>query len=468
MRSQADAKRTEGPPAGECRRRSGRAAHLFAHIAVAALVVYLGAPSIALDKVVSFGFTPEYLRIAEGIVETGRYVARLSEGVYLDAVYREPLFPYVAAWCTRHGQPWQVLLLMQKACLALSLGLWGYLGARRLGISAAVCMYACVLMSTVPLFYAGLLYPYAFQFLLITGASLLLLRAVERNSWLAGALAGLLAGAACYERAAYSLLPPFLAAMLWLFRRSPRTPLIPLLAWMIVSFLVIQPWVSRNRQAGVSGMHQRMGYQLGFTYGHLPAAGASGDQAEFTAALQRHRDELGTFDANDVGTFDFLLQKVFHGGLTYAEADQLVSALMLERIKQHPGAVMKNVANNLLYFPSRLGNVELARFLPHSYGRSAMQYYDKFAIRHVPTLADFALLGLALFGAWRLRRQETALVLIGLGLAFYTLGVVAPIGLMEPRYRGAADAILYLLAGHGILGACGSRSSVPPGARAGS
>lgn len=416
------------------------------HTMLALLLMWICAPALPLDKVLGFGFTPEYLRIAEGIAETGHYQARLAEGVYLDAVYREPLYPFALAWILKHGGDFTLLQAAQRIAMAVALAIWGLFAHRRFGRLAAGLYYLLVASSVLPHFYTTLLYPYAFQFLLIGGGIRLLLAAAERGRTGYAAAAGLALGAACYERAAYMLLPACLAVLLLLFQRRPRFPWPAAAALVLASVAAIAPWLARNARHDVRGMHQRMGYQLGFTYGHLLQDPRTDLEREYRDSVAVFAGTFETYDANDQGTFHFMVHQVRQQGLSYPEADRLVADLLRPVLRSHPGAVIRNVVNNGLFFPSRLAGGELGRFRPYTYGWSPMRFYQRYAQRFVPTVADFLLLALVLTSAWRLRGTEWSFVLLALGTALYTLGVVGGIGTLDPRYRGAADALWYVLA----------------------
>lgn len=410
-------------------------------IVLAVILIVLGSFIPFAREDLLFGLTSQFLRIADTTLEQGCYANRLSDGTVIPEVVREPLYAGVLMLARSARLNLRAIVLLQWLALGAAYYLWLRAVQARLGARHAVLVAAFLLLAPVPAFYASVLYPYAFQFLLLLAGLLSIDKALRsgRLAWYAAA--GAFLAAACYERGGYLLLPVFLVVVLLAFRRRLGVRLSGLALMLLLFAAAVFPWLHRNAQLGVRGMNGMMGYTLGFTYGELP-----GGQ---TGALRERYDLNVETLTSDYGTWRTIEEEVMAGHGTWQEADRRVMQLVLGKIRANPWRAVERFLKNIVYAPSRLLDAEVPRFL---LGRgSAIDVHTHKAVMVVPRLPDLLVAAFALLGMLGVARRAPRLFWPGLAIALYLLLMSTTIVIFDPRYRNIADLVIYVCAAEGLL-----------------
>lgn len=399
------------------------------------------------ERLLQFGFTPAFTRIADVSLSEGRYATRLTkyanrptaaDNILIDEVQREPLYPAALMLFKYFAKDYSFLVWLQLLCMIISLYLWGSFSFNRFGWPATIGFFLLMFGASAPMLYTSVLYPYTFAFLFITNALLLLSKGIDSRRVIHFVLAGLCLGGAIYERGVYLLFPAFVFVFLFALCKPLGTRKLHLWVFIISAYLLVAPWLLRNYLIGVYGMNQMAGYALGYTYGYLPG----GESSDYKFRYERYIRHRGT----DGGTLFFIGDEVLVGNGSYQLNDKKVAALVFKKIKANPKFVAKIIFKNLRYFPCRLLNADRGKFSPRTFDSDPMTFYRRYACRYKPTFFDFITLSLALLGLCVGLRQLQPFAIIGGLFLIYTVSFSTTIVTFDPRYRGASDAVLYFFA----------------------
>ncbi len=433
-------------------------------IVVLLLVLAWGASNFILfpKSLLDFGFTPDYLKVASDTEESGRYTVRLPNylgrvdlaklpsgiGALISGktktiyeVQREPLYPFVLILIRHVTHDYTDIVWLQLLCMLLSLYMWGMFVLTRFGWKAGVVFFILLFLSTTMQFYISVLYPYAFQFLFITAATLALIQALENSRRMAYLVAGIAMGAAIYERGAYLALPYVLTGLLLLVAKRIHIKRRDLLLLPISSTLLIAPWIIRNYRLGTTGMNQMLGYTLGITYGDL--VNNPGDP--FSMTYESFVSSLGT----DEGSTNFIESQVLIGDKSYSWVDQHLASVVIKSMAGHYRLVIARIVHEMTLFPSRLVTFDLGKY-QHVNLESPWDFYFVYVSRSAPSALDWIVFALSLCGllSGLVKGRPDAVVFYG--ILFYTFFVSTTIIQFDPRYRGALDPILYALSGKAV------------------
>jgi hypothetical protein len=412
------------------------------------------------------------------------------------------------------------LRYLQLLAMMVALALWGKLAVREFGRFVAACLFVFIFFCPIPSFYASVLYPYSFQFFLVTLGIYLLIDGVRGGGIWTWIGAGAAFGIASYERGAYLLLPVFLAVAIVFSRKRfgslapvlrgegggegsdderrkqrdlrshPSPPPSPLRAWelieksapkaafsrekprqecknshalstgergperttarrvglfVLIALAVCLPWLLRNRSLGAGGMNQMTGYALGYAYGDLPAE----PRDVFERGYDRSVAEFGT----DSGTIKYIQEQVVAGSGSFAAVDRRIAGYVARKCSSHPDAVLRRFGWSLVAFPYRLCDVSLGHL--RTPDRVAAHYWRAYANAlpitgdddHWPAPMDLVIMGLALVGMRFIVREKPAVGMVMGALLLYTVLFSTTIVRFDPRYRGAADPVLFIAAG---------------------
>jgi hypothetical protein len=411
-----------------------------------ALLWMLVAPArFRTETVPEFGFTYTYTQIADASLATGRYSGTLSGASnrnydspkIRDEVQREPLYPAALILLGKLGRPYTDILPFQRLAVAIALYLWGVFAARNFGRYVMAGMFFLETYAPAPGFYVSVIYPYAFQFLLITCAMLAAIQGLRTGSWPWFLASGVAHGLACYERGAYILLPVAVAAGVLVLRPRPRQT--RQLGLMIVATaLVVSPWLIRSARFGQTGMNGMLGYALGFSYGHLPSA-------EDTPFIREY-DQSVSDRGNDAGTIGFMARVADRENISLPDVDRRVVRLVLKKMIHNPLGVIKVLALNVASLPARLTGVENSRFVASGYDRDPATYTRLYLFRRTPTIPDIIFFALAILALLEgIRQQSPAAIVVALTFV-YTCLFICLLVYSDPRYRGAAEPALLVFA----------------------
>lgn len=381
----------------------------------------------ALSETV-FGFTHDFLSIADTIDQTGTYSVQLNNGRIIPETLREPLYPYaLVAAKTILGSYTYIAPIQATVAVAVFLT-WVFVTWRLLGFVWSLGMAALIYLNPALFFYSAVLYPYAFNvFLLSTGFLFLWLLLARRNTRWAVA-AGFAFGLMAYERGSLALLPFFLGfCLLWFPSLVSRRAL---LALVLTHALCIGPWLARNASLGIVGMHGMMGEIIGYTYGDLVVA-----ENDRTAAAPE-KDPFGfrqgyveaiRLDGTDVASWG-LVHGLEEEGWTQARINRVLTFYVTQAIRHQPGAALRIVLHNLYWFPSRM----IKMWVPLN---DPWDFYVANAQAKDPTRGDWlvvigCIMGLALMAA----NREPLLAII-LPFLFYMVPINVLLVVSDPRYR---------------------------------
>ena len=415
------------------------AAHAFL-LALAFLVALAGFRTF--PDVMQFGFTPEFLRIAETSELEGHFREALAsqKGIVIDAIRRAPLYPFALIFSNRVLGSYEALRYVQFAALVLSFYLWGLAARAFLGWATALCFFVLLLGAAAPPFYASVLYPYTFQYLLASLAYLSLIYGLQRRTAGLVALAGLFAGLAMYEQATHLFLPAFVCSGLLIFRHRLRIDWRRPLLFVLIAYVTASPWLLRNASLGSFGMNAKLGYALGWTYGHLKTSSP-------TAPYARRFDQLVHRHGSDIGTLVFIEEQIGREGSTYAQADRKVVSIVVEKMRENPRHVVRSIQQNLRRFPS--GLVKLKATFLYADGHPPFARWFLEFVRGRVSILDWVVFFAFIPGtvlAWRVR---PAFALVSASIVTYTMLTTIPlVRFYDNRYRGFAGAIILLLAAH--------------------
>jgi hypothetical protein len=215
------------------------------------------------EKTLTFGFTPTYTEIAEASLASGRYSGR-STGVVGsndrigDEVQREPLYSAALVAMVKVGRSCLARLPYQRLAVAFTLYLWGLFAARNFGRAVMAAMFLLEIYAPASGFYVAVLYPYAFQFLLITCGTLATIRSLQTGRWHWFGVAGIVQRLACHERGAYLLLPLATGSAAVLLPLGGRRYVFHSII-MVVAAAVVSPWLRRSSRYGRSGADGMLG-----------------------------------------------------------------------------------------------------------------------------------------------------------------------------------------------------------------
>lgn len=406
-----------------------------------------------------FGFTPQYLGIADTTIAKHRYTEELNvktadadthrRRVIVAEVQREPLYPAALIFADRVLGSYGALRYLQLFAMIASLWLWGRVAWRDFGPIAASSLYAFTFLCPIPAFYTSVLYPYSFQFFLVTLGAYLLINSVQGGGIWTWISAGAALGLAPYERGAYLALPVFIALALLIFRKrlgiSPKRVAI----FLLIALAVPSPWLLRNRAHGASGMNQMTGYSLGFTFGDL----ASEPRDDF----ERGYDQAVADHGTDNGTLRYIQQNVAAGRGSFGAIDRRVARYVMRKCIANPSGATRLVALSVIGFPYRLCDPSLEHL--RNSDHIAAHYWKGYAVAlgrpapgkpRRPDAVDLALIAAALLGLGIMVRQNPQAGIVMLALLVYTVLFSTMIVTFDPRYRGAADPVLFIAAGVAI------------------
>ena len=477
----------------------------------------------------NFGFTAQYLAIANSTAALHRYSERLlppaplasttpvastvpvastapfaspakssppAQGKLITEVQREPLYP-AALIFIRHvlHVKYDYLHDFQLLAMIAALGLWGRLALREFGRCATISLYVLTLLCPIPAFYTWMLYPYSFQFFLVTLGAYLLVDAVRGGGIWTWIGAGVALGIAPYERGAYLALPIFMAVALLVVRkrfrsvspvqseegagdgainecrnlpsgpsllsspvstaerRQARISLFRIGLFLLVALALPFPWLLRNRNLGATGMNQMTGYSLGYAFGDL--RGHPHDDFE------RGYDASVFSSDTDNGTIRYIQENVLAGNGSLAEVDRRVGRYVLRKCLNHPGEVLRLIGSNMIGFPYRLCDPSLGylRTPDHIAAHFWQRYANALPVSHVrkqakkqrwPGAPDLVVMVLALLGMAVMVRDNLVVGIVLGALLLYTFLFSTTIVRFDPRYRGAADPVLFIAAGVAI------------------
>ena len=244
-------------------------------------------------------------------------------------------------------------------------------------------------------------------------------------------VAGVLLGCAALTRELGFLFLPSLAWLLWSARpagtgRWARQALLAPLAFVVVSGLMVVPWTVRNYQRldDLVPVTTSVGFGLVGTYN----ATADADEAQWVTPYR------------DPATAEVLLA-MDHP--TELEVDDVLRERSLDYIGDHPAYVVKVAFwNTVRLFDLDGGTYSrfIARFLPYP------RYLTNLAI-----LASYAVLALAIVGAFLRRARQTPLAIWLIPLVIYVFMVITlPASI---RYRASIEPFFILLASLSLVAA---------------
>jgi hypothetical protein len=386
---------------------------------------------------VAFGFTPDFVKIFEGISATGHYMRQLGDGRYIPETIREPLYPYALLAADQIlGSYARLVYFQQLAIVAVGLtwifAAWNWLGALwALGLAGLIFL-------NQPLFlYAAILYPYAFNVLFLSTALFFAVQLLFRQQlrWAVGA--GLMFGLAAYERGSLALLPFFLVfCLVGLPSLVSRKAL---LALILTYGLCVSPWLARNASFGIIGMHGMMGQILGYTYGDIvvtesdrtaaaPEPDPYGLRADYVDHLRR--------ETADAGSWSFLHELEARGRST-AEINRILIFYVGQAVRGNPRAAARIILRNLAWFPCRLAQIRIP-------SESTWSYYLNNAYVTDPSLADYAILAGGLAGLGLMACNREPILAVFLPAMFYLVAINLPLVVFDPRYRnGIFDVMVF-------------------------
>lgn len=385
------------------------------------------------DSLLTFGFSPKYLNIAETSLNVGSYSSQLiysQNQTVIPEVQREPLYPAILMLLSIMGFEPTAVVILQIAALTISYLLFLHTTLKFLGRASAVVYSILAVAVPTLLFYSSVLYPFSFQLLFIS-STLFLLMPLDTYFYLRHILAGVCMGLAIYERGSYILLPLFITIICFIAKHHIKLPTRGMVVFTIIAYLFIAPWLLRNLSINTTGMNQVVGYSLGYTYGNLPTVKTTPESVDYDRYLNNH--------GSDLGTLLFIEDKVTDG-LSYTEADKLVAGIAISKITQNPLAASTRALQSLYLFPSRIGNINPVRDV-----NSVLKTYQNDVSTTLPTAIDFAVLIGALIALYNLIKVKSSLGLLWGSVFIYTVAINTLPVAFDVRYRGPLDLIIYSL-----------------------
>jgi hypothetical protein len=401
-----------------------------------------------------FGYTRTFTTIAETSLRQGAYMSTaegMTNGIVQGPGFdqpqaetqREPLYPAFLMAAASTGLPDGFAVAVELACLAVACLLILLMCLSDMGMTSTALTALLLAFSPVCFFYAQVLYPYAFSMLGVVVAIYGLRKGDQGKGGYGNALLAAV-GMACaiYERGNFMLLPFFLAAAgLLITPKSRRKHALKyMMLFLAATFLLIAPWLARNAAYGIHGMNQIAGYVLGYTYGGLP--GASADPAY---------DRLVAANGSDAGSLSYIGQRMRDSHETWAMADKHLAALMADKIKASPQLVAHVIASNLWHWDTGLFHARpmlLQNGLLQPGGDDVLGYFQRQT--HGARWVNHAVFVLFLAGLWPQARQRRPLAIYAVALLAYSLLIIAPLVILDPRYRGPLDLFIYAYAGAGL------------------
>lgn len=396
------------------------------------------------SSILKFGFTAEYTRISDLLINKKQFLDTLSDGTIIPLVKREPAYPVFLSLSKLLFNNYVSLIYFQWASLYLFFSLCLLLAKKNFGNIGALIFGLLLLGIPTPYFYASVLYPYTFQ-VILSGLSIYCFWiAVKNNSKKLFALSGLILALACYERGSLILLPLFLVMGFVLIQKLKliliKIKLTNLLIFFLSWLIVLSPWLIRSLKNEYFGINAMTGYTLGYTYGSLNSpANSSLDYQTYDRKIQNINDVDG-------GTQKYIDQISRENNLSYAKADKLTAQIVLQKMIQNPQNVIQIIKLNIEHFGSRLSSLNIQTLT-----KDPFEMYRYHIARSNTSIWDLILLLLGIFGityaAFYARRVDGWL---GLIVILYIAILNTTIVVFDPRYRGVGDYILIYFATYSL------------------
>lgn len=396
------------------------------------------------EEIEEFGYTPEYINIVDTTLKTGHYSSSLthldnenSEKI-INEVQREPLYPLVLLLSKSIANNFTITLQLQLVALFITIYIWLLFIIKRFGIYVTTVFYLLLFFNPTLYFFSAVLYPYIFQMLFLSLATISLIYAIEKNkiSWYL--ITGIMITLGTYERGTLIALPFFITVCLIPFLRRFKIKASYLILIFIVPILLLLPWLIRNFKQEVGGVNQMLGYTLGYTYGNLAITQYSKSVDEKT-----YNDLVFAY-GTDKASLIFIDSLIGNKNISYATADKTLTNIVLRKIISDPKSALKIVVNNIINYPSNL-----FRFRELSTNK-IYEYYQT-NINVSGQIIDYVIILLAFFGGAMLYKRNNTILLVFIILLVYNFLYTTTTVIFDERYRGIIDILLYTLCAVSII-----------------
>lgn len=325
------------------------------------------------------------------------------------------------------------IIHLQFLFLILSFYIWGWLCFKKFGLCTMSLFFLLLLFAKIPYFYVSVLYPYAGHFFALSYGFYFLVLGLENHKNNHFIFFGICLALAIYERGALLLLPAFICVSLLLFKRPLKFKINKyFFIGVLISYILITPWLIRNAKLNAYGMNQMFGYSLGLTYGDLKSKMRNDFMQKYDLFIKK----FGT----DRGTQLFISYNVLTGNGTFQENDRRVAKLIYEKMKDNKGKVINVIKTNLLNFPSRLINFNLPRF-PY---KTPGNIYSRYVRASKPGILDYIILILSISAILHGIYKKDIFYFLTAGFLFYFLLFSTTIVIFDPRYRSIIDMLVYI------------------------
>lgn len=396
------------------------------------------------EDVQNFGYTKDFINIAETTIEHKKYSRLLvspatGDSLVIREVQREPLYPVVLMFTKLLTGNFQNVRYLQFVAYFAVLVMLGLFASRRYGKAVAAMLYVGVVLSPMIAFYFSMMYPYSFQFLLLVVFVVTYLWSVEKGKKL-HVLSGLVLGLAILERGGLLFLPLYLFITGFLLELKFKVVNLEVTKKVVViAYLVVSPWLVRNITQGFFGINQMLGYSLGYTCGMLPSQPETDFEKDFEALIPTK--------GSDIATLHTIKNYTVSGKGTFVENDKKFVSYSIEKIRQNPKMFRILQKYNFLFFISDFVGVD-AFFYKFNVDveQTPIAYFHEFGMKELPVFGDFAVVLLAGVGVVLRIRKKDLLAWLSVIIITYTYAFSA-IVLFSPRYRGFIDVLVYVFAG---------------------
>lgn len=432
---------------------------------IALLVIWLlTLPKFSSKDILSFGFTPQFLNIANSTLTNRHYSEVLSNKKVISEVQREPLYPMALLTSKLVYKNFTSLICIQMVIMISGFFFWITFLRNRYN-NYLMCFFFGIILFFAPAlsFYPVVLYPYSFQIFFVILALIFLVYAIDLNSLKLYSLSGLCLGMGMHERGSYLLLPPFIFVGLLVFSKLSlvRIEKKKLIWFLMTCFIVITPWLLRNYQHKVLGLNAMTGYTLGYTYGNIADKMPSNDR--FLNHYNEYVKQYGT----DGGTLNYISDNIVFHNMTYSAADKRVTHIVLKKMLSNPQEVLRIIIDNCRVFPCRL--VENVRFtsavdnnkansfnsgdpaLQKALRNGLFRFYVDYVNHREANLIDLSIFLLFIIGIVYLINKRDVFALVSVIFFSYMLIVNTTMVIFDPRYRGPLDLVIYSFAYFGIM-----------------